>query len=180
MKNFTFNLIMAILYIVMGLIMIFAPLPSEIGIVMVLGIMAIVYGIVCIVRYVKGFDGDLGIITDLLFGILLLISGIYVIFHIEGCAAVFPFVWGVFMIVDAIIRIPVSIRYRKVLDIPIWIIIISIVVPAILGILLVITPIPAVISLIMVIGIFVTVIGVVDLIAIIYMHHQVKKLEKNF
>lgn len=180
MKNFGFSLVMAILYIILGLLMVFMPAASEFTIVVMLGVLAIVDGVVCIARYLKGYDGEFALITDLLFGILLLISGIYVLFNPEPCAAVFPFVWGVFMIVDAIIGAFAAIRYRNIIDIPMWLIVISIVIPVVLGILLIIKPFPAIISIIVILGVFITVMGIINLFSVIYLHHQIKKAEKTF
>ncbi len=169
------NIGVNILLIILGILMTFIPVETQVILVYMISILAIFSGVNSIIRYCRGLDGDFAFISDLLFGILLVFAGIYIFCNPGYTIFTLPMVSGVFLIVDAIIKIPMYIRYHKLIKVPLWIMIISIILPILLGITLIFLPIVTTTIIIYVTGIFLIVIGIVDIISIIYMHYKIKK-----
>lgn len=174
-KLFSSNIIMGLMYIIIGALIAFNPLLTQIVLIYIIGILAIFYGVNLIVRYFRGFDGYISIIIDLIMGLLLVGSGIYVLFNPVISSLTLPMVAGIYLIVDAIVKVPASYQAYKVFDIPLWIILIAISIPFILGLLLVLEPFNTAMQIVMITGIFFIVSGVIDVITTFYIHHQLKK-----
>lgn len=179
-KLFSSNIIMGLMYIIIGALIAFNPLLTQIVLIYIIGILAIFYGVNLIVRYFRGFDGYISIIIDLIMGILLVGSGIYVLFNPVISSLTLPMVAGIYLIVDAIVKVPASYQAYKVFDIPLWIILITILIPFILGLLLVLEPFNTAMQIVMIIGIFFIISGIIDVIITIYIHHQLKKANQLF
>lgn len=179
-RLFSSNIIMGLMYIIVGALIAFNPLLTQIVLIYIIGMLAIFYGVNLIVRYFRGFDGYASIITDLILGILLVGSGIYVLFNPIIASLTLPMVAGIYLIVDAIVKIPASYQAYKVIDMPLWIVIISILIPFVLGLLLVFAPFNTAMQIVMLSGIFFMISGVIDVITTIYIHHQLKKANQLF
>lgn len=179
-KLFSSNIIMGLMYIIIGALIAFNPLLTQIVLIYIIGILAIFYGVNLIVRYFRGFDGYVSIIIDLIMGLLLVGSGIYVLFNPVISSLTLPMVAGIYLIVDAIVKVPVSYQAYKVFDIPLWIILITILIPFILGLLLVLEPFNTAMQIVMITGIFFIISGIIDVIITIYIHHQLKKANQLF
>lgn len=179
-KLFSSNIIMGLMYIIVGALIAFNPLLTQIVLIYIIGMLAIFYGVNLIVRYFRGFDGYASIITDLILGILLVGSGIYVLFNPIIASLTLPMVAGIYLIVDAMVKIPASYQAYKVFDIPLWIILITILIPFILGLLLVLEPFNTAMQIVMITGIFFIISGIIDVIITIYIHHQLKKANQLF
>lgn len=168
------------MYIIIGALIAFNPLLTQIVFIYIIGILAIFYGVNLIVRYFRGFDGYASIIIDLIMGLLLVGSGIYVLFNPVISSLTLPMVAGIYLIVDAIVKVPASYQAYKVFDIPLWIILITILIPFILGLLLVLEPFNTAMQIVMITGIFFIISGIIDVITTIYIHHQLKKANQLF
>lgn len=179
-KLFSSNIIMGLMYIIIGALIAFNPLLTQIVLIYIIGILAIFYGVNLVVRYFRGFDGYASIIIDLIMGLLLVGSGIYVLFNPVISSLTLPMVAGIYLIVDAIVKVPASYQAYKVFDIPLWIILITILIPFILGLLLVLEPFNTAIQIVMITGIFFIISGIIDVIITIYIHHQIKKANQLF
>lgn len=179
-KLFSSNIIMGLMYIIIGALIAFNPLLTQIVLIYIIGILAIFYGVNLVVRYFRGFDGYASIIIDLIMGLLLVGSGIYVLFNPVISSLTLPMVAGIYLIVDAIVKVPASYQAYKVFDIPLWIILITILIPFILGLLLVLEPFNTAMQIVMLTGIFFIISGIIDVIITIYIHHQLKKANQLF
>lgn len=179
-KLFSSNIIMGLMYIIIGALIAFNPLLTQIVLIYIIGILAIFYGVNLVVRYFRGFDGYASIIIDLIMGLLLIGSGIYVLFNPVISSLTLPMVAGIYLIVDAIVKVPASYQAYKVFDIPLWIILITILIPFILGLLLVLEPFNTAMQIVMITGIFFIISGIIDVIITIYIHHQIKKANQLF
>lgn len=179
-KLFSSNIIMGLMYIIIGALIAFNPLLTQIVLIYIIGILAIFYGVNLVVRYFRGFDGYASIIIDLIMGLLLVGSGIYVLFNPVISSLTLPMVAGIYLIVDAIVKVPASYQAYKVFDIPLWIILITILIPFILGLLLVLEPFNTAMQIVMITGIFFIISGIIDVIITIYIHHQLKKANQLF
>lgn len=179
-KLFSSNIIMGLMYIIIGALIAFNPLLTQIVLIYIIGILAIFYGVNLIVRYFRCFDGYISIIIDLIMGLLLVGSGIYVLFNPVISSLTLPMVAGIYLIVDAIVKVPTSYQAYKVFDIPLWIILITILIPFILGLLLVLEPFNTAMQIVMITGIFFIISGIIDVIITIYIHHQIKKANQLF
>lgn len=168
------------MYIIIGALIAFNPLLTQIVLIYIIGILAIFYGVNLIVRYFRGFDGYASIIIDLIMGLLLVGSGIYVLFNPVISSLTLPMIAGIYLIVDAIVKVPASYQAYKVFDIPLWIILITILIPFILGLLLVLEPFNTAMQIVMITGIFFIISGIIDVIITIYIHHQLKKANQLF
>lgn len=179
-KLFSSNIIMGLMYIIIGALIAFNPLLTQIVLIYIIGILAIFYGVNLVVRYFRGFDGYASIIIDLIMGLLLVGSGIYLLFNPVISSLTLPMVAGIYLIVDAIVKVPASYQAYKVFDIPLWIILITILIPFILGLLLVLEPFNTAMQIVMITGIFFIISGIIDVIITIYIHHQIKKANQLF
>lgn len=179
-KLFSSNIIMGLMYIIIGALIAFNPLLTQIVLIYIIGILAIFYGVNLIVRYFRGFDGYISIIIDLIMGLLLVGSGIYVLFNPVISSLTLPMVAGIYLIVDAIVKVPASYQAYKVFDIPLWIILITTLIPFILGLLLVLEPFNTAMQIVTITGIFFIISGIIDVITTVYIHHQLKKANQLF
>lgn len=94
-KLFSSNIIMGLMYIIIGALIAFNPLLTQIVLIYIIGILAIFYGVNLVVRYFRGFDGYISIIIDLIMGLLLVGSGIYVLFNPVISSLTLPMVAGI-------------------------------------------------------------------------------------
>ncbi len=140
-KHFTTGFIIgSVAYIVLGILMLVFPDTSEKLICYLLGGVALIIGIVCIVSFVTGRNDPAANLFrfDLAIGVVLLVVGIYLIAWPSSVWEWLPVVLGLCVVFDSIIKLQQSLNLKRGGFNGWWIVLLVAVVTAVLGILLVV------------------------------------------
>ena len=89
---------------VIGLILILFPEISMLAVCYMLGIAAIVFGIVKITGYFSADPYGLAFQFDFAFGIIAILLGLVVIIHPGNIMALVPVIMGIYFMIDGIMR----------------------------------------------------------------------------
>ncbi len=166
----------SILALIMGLVLIIFPTMSLRTIGLIIAVYVILYGLVLIVIDVKAskcyipFDGMLP-------GILSIIIGIILIFKPKIISTLFAIIIGVWIIVSSINSIKLALNLRDE-NIP-WILLLILgIVDLILGVIVIFNPFEALQSLTIFVGVMIMVHAIIDIIDMLILKHDVKKISK--
>ena len=147
----------AALYILLGLVLVLFPGMTGTVFCWALAIAAAVYAIGRLVRWFQGRKAGTASAADLLLGIIFLVL----------CLLFLPLVLGIVLLLDGIGKLPLAIDAGRDKDRLFWPLLISALLPLLLGILIVINPFGAAKAVIMFFGVSLIADGVCDLVAAI-------------
>lgn len=118
MKNYfsktnNLNILSSIIFIIIGMILIFNPEGTLKIISYLLGVLFIVIGIVKILNYFKDKkDENTYFKDDLVYGILMILIGVFAIAATELIASIFRIIVGIWIIYTGILRLIYTFRFK--------------------------------------------------------------------
>lgn len=113
-KRFHFlSVVLSVCMMVLGVLMIIFPNTSIIVICSVLGAICAIFGIGETVRYFKMKKIGMFFGFDLALGICSIIIGAVLLIHPKGAAAVFPFIVGIYILIDSAFDIQTAVEMKK-------------------------------------------------------------------
>ena len=121
---------------VIGLILILFPEISMLAVCYMLGIAAIVFGIVKITGYFSADPYGLAFQFDFAFGIIAILLGLVVIIHPCNIMALVPVIMGIYFMIDGIMKIQTAVDAKRFGVRNWWLILVSAIVTGGIGILL--------------------------------------------
>ena len=137
---------------VIGLILIIFPEISMLAVCYMLGISAIVFGIVKITGYSSDPYG-LAFQFDFAFGVIAILLGLIVILHPGNVMALVPVIMGIYFMIDGIMKIQTAVDAKRFGVNGWWLILVSAIVTGAVGILLLINPFESAVALTVLLGI---------------------------
>ncbi len=167
-------LIMAGFYIIIGLVMLFAPNFVSNSLCYLIGAICIIVGGLSIYTYI-GSDvyGTLAaaffIIAAVFIG-----SGLFIILNPEIVVSFIPIIMGVLLVIDAFGKLQTASRLHKYNYDKWWYVLISALVIFVFGILLLFNPFEAITLFIRVVGIFLLIDGISNIITV-FSYKQIEK-----
>ncbi len=174
-KRYTFTFIMfSTGYVVLGLLLLFAPEESKRIICYLLGIVAILLGIFRIVWHFKKDDVSRTFHNDIPFGVVFLIAGLYLIMRPDALWVWLPVILGFAIVFDSIIKLQHAFDLRRMNFSHWWSIFALAIGTMVLGILLILDVFGANI-LLYYFGIVLVVDGLINIGTIILVYIHAKK-----
>lgn len=163
-KNFSLSLISSIIFVVLGLFLFIRPDATITTISYIIGGVLLVLGIISIIRYFRSDYGINALDFDLVYGVLVIIAGLYLIFNPTMLATIFPIILGIWIIVNSVTKFQYSLVLKR-LEKNDWkyTLLISFLTFA-WGIILLINPLESVLVITQVIGVFIIIYAVLDII----------------
>lgn len=151
LKSIRNSLILSsLLYVVLGLVMLWMPGLSLGFACLLIGAVTIFYGVVRIVAYVRGgVNGDK---LDLFVGVLLVLLGLFLLVWTRFLVAVIPIVLGIYILVDSFTSLKKSLDMKALGFGRWWISCLVAVVLAVCGLVMIFNPFSTVETLVMFIG----------------------------
>lgn len=109
-------LLLSLLYIVLGLILVIWPVGSRLALCYLVGIAAIIFGIVEVTRFFT--KKELTDIFDfsLIIGVISILFGIVLMVKANTVIAVFGVAFGIAIVFDSVVRIQLSLNLLKIGD----------------------------------------------------------------
>ena len=138
---------------VIGLILILFPEISMLAVCYMLGIAAIVFGIVKITGYFSADPYGLAFQFDFAFGIIAILLGLVVIIHPGNIMALVPVIMGIYFMIDGIMKIQTAVDAKRFGVKSWWLILVSAIVTGGIGILLLVNPFESAVALTVLLGI---------------------------
>ena len=162
-KNFILSLIISIIFIIIGLFLFIRPDVTIKTISYIVGIALLIWGIISIIRYFKSDYGINPFDFDLVYGVLVIIAGLYLVINTSALASVFPVILGIWIIINSVTKFQFSLVLKK-LNKEDWkyTLLISFL-TFIWGIVLLINPLKAALKVTQIIGIFIIIYAVLDI-----------------
>ena len=160
-KVSTLSIFSSILFIVIGMLLLFKPGATLRTISYVIGGLILVFGIFGVARFTK--SDKKGFNFDLVYGILSLIAGLIIICNPEALVSIIPIILGIWIVINSAIKIQYSF-YMKSDNSKKWIATLTMsLITLICGIVLLFNPFRAVEIVTQAIGLFIIVYAVIDL-----------------
>ncbi len=163
-KNFNLSLITSIVFVILGLFLFIRPDATITTISYIMGGVLLILGIISIIRYFKSDYGINALDFDLVYGVLVIIAGFYLIFNPTMLASLFPFILGIWIIINSVTKFQYSLLLKKMGKSD-WkyTLLISFLTFA-WGVVLLINPLESVLVITQIIGIFIIIYAVLDII----------------
>lgn len=169
------TLFTAIIYFVIGCIMLFMPGLVATYFLKVVGIVGLLYGAYTLLMYFKNDDDDNDRhLSDMIVAvIILIISAALIIIPNEAIKLVIA-VGGIFLILDGLMKIPSALNTLKYIKGSVTVISLSVGVPVFLGIVFMFLPLQTYEVIAMVFGAGLIIISILDLVSLYYLNKLLK------
>lgn len=163
-KSFILSIITSLIFVILGLFLFVRPDATITTISYIIGIALLILGILSIIRYFKSCFGISPFDFNLVYGVLVIIAGLYLIFNPLLLEVIFPVILGIWIIINAVTKFQYSLILYKMKKSDFkYTLIISLLV-FILGIILLINPLKSILLITQIIGIFIIIYAVLDII----------------
>lgn len=178
-KVFLMSLVSSILFFVFGLLL-FLQADAVIKTVSVMiGIILVGLGVVPIVNYFKTRNAGFFSNTGLLYGIFSVVAGFIILFNSDILATIIPILSGVWVIVNSVNKIQISMELRDE-KVDFWIVsFIFSLLMLVVGAFLIINPLKSSLYVTQTIGIVIMVYAALDIIDTIVIKVKAKKVAKD-
>ncbi len=179
-KTFNTNLILSIIFVVIGLFLFIKPDTTISIISYILGGILLASGIYSCYKYFSS-DGIVNMFNfELVYGVLLLIAGIFLIFNPNALASFFPIILGIWIIINSVTKFQYALVLKKVKNEDwIYTTIISIL-TFLWGVVLLYNPFKSALLITQTIGVFIIVYAVLDIIDNIIIRKNIKDILNIF
>lgn len=163
-KNFKLSFVVSIIFIILGLFLFIRPDATIATISYIIGASLLVLGIISIIRYFKSDYGINPFDFDLVYGVLVIIAGAYLIFNPTMLATIFPVILGIWIIINSVTKFQYALMLKKIgKEDWKYTLLISFLTFA-WGIVLLLNPLETVLVVTQVIGIFIIIYAVLDIV----------------
>jgi uncharacterized membrane protein HdeD (DUF308 family) len=175
-KTFKFeNILSAIMYVIIGLLLMLFPDSIAKSICYAIAVVIIVIGIIKIISFLMK-DAQEGFArTGLVSGILFIIAGIFVIIRAKVIISIIPFVLGILILFSGISKLQNALQLRNYTRDNNDAMLVAAAVNIILGIILAFNPFRAAKFMLVILGICMVLTGLSDIIGGIYSYKKVKE-----
>ncbi len=151
---------LGVLYIIIGLVLLFWPGLSIQLICYAVGGAILIYGVGRIVRYFTGRKNNTSEMADIVLGILTLLIGIFIATSSTFIASIFPWMCGLAMFIGSIGKIQMAFALKRA-QTPWWKgTMLSAIVTAVLGVTMLLNPFGSILALIRFFGVGLVIDGV--------------------
>lgn len=160
-KNSSANLSKTLIMGLIGLVLLLIPSSLTKIVGLLVGITLLLMGMVQVINYIKNKNTISNF--DLIVGILYSILGAIIIFKPHSVMNLITIVVGIYLIINALIKVKIAITLKNVTDKWIGTLLVSLI-TAILGFLLIFNPFASVIAITQLMGMFLVIVTIFDLL----------------
>ena len=180
LKNMKVSFLMAaVLYIVLGLVLLIWPGLTSDLICFVFGLVLLAYGIITIISFLV-HDSRLGTFRlELILGIVATAAGILFLLKPEFVKSIIPVVLGIYIVIDALLNLKRALELRSLQYARWWVTLVLSLISVALGVLILCRPVFLADFIIMVIGGVFVYNGLCDLWSIFKVGRITKEYRKN-
>lgn len=173
------SLISSLMFLIFGILLIVQTESVIMTISMFIGSILIIIGIFPIVNYFRNRMQSLLSNAGLLYGVFSVVAGIIIMINYEFLAKIIPVLTGVWMIVNSVNKIQLSMQLRDN-NIGSWIIsFIFAIIILVCGSLLIINPLKVAFSISRMVGVIITIYSVLDIVDTIYIKTKTSNIKDN-
>ena len=174
-KELNISIVASIIYIVLGVIVVFNPLTA-LGVTgMVVSISAIIYGIIITIINIANLKEE----GNLSFGILLVVMGIALFIYPNSLNILISLGIGIWFITSSVGRIKFAMRIKEVHDVNWLVILICAIITLIIGISFIFTPLSTAVGVTIFSGISMIVYGIFDISQIIFIKRNLNIIKNE-
>lgn len=163
-KSFTLSLITSFAFVILGLFLFIRPDATITTISYIIGIILLMLGVVSIIRYFRSDYGINALDFDLVYGVLVIIAGLYLIFNPVMLATIFPIILGIWIIINSVTKFQYALVLKKIEKSDWKYTLLISFLTFMWGVILLINPLKSVLLITQVIGIFIIIYAVLDII----------------
>lgn len=178
-RVFGLNIITSIVFLILGMFLIFRAEGTISLISSIIGIILILNGGFSLIQYFRIRTAST-FRVDLIYGIIAVIAGFVLILNPEAILSVIPFILGIYFVGNGIMNLKYAIDVKNYRNNSSVVSFVSPILMILCGILLIANPFGGVVTVTKLIGIFLVVYSVIDIINYLCIHKGVKELEKLF
>lgn len=179
-KSFTLSLIISILFIIIGLFLFIKPDITITTISYLIGGFLIILGIISCIRYFKSDYGINPFDFDLVYGVLVFITGLYFIIKPTMLAKIFPVILGIWIIINAVTKFQYALVLKKLKQDDFKYTLLISLLTFIWGVVLIINPLKTVLAVTQVIGVFIIIYAVLDIMDNFVLKRNEKELNSVY
>ncbi len=172
------TLIMGIVAVVLGLVAVFMPIAALKAIIFFVAIYAVLTGLLATIAGVRAIRHDAAGWLELVWGLLGMGLGLYVLFQRESGAVILFLLFGIWALLRGGVEIIAAIRLRHAMVGWVAMLLAGIAWLA-LGALFLVAPGAAAVATTIVWGVLVVIIGIVTIVAAAFAHRAIKDLEQQ-
>ena len=165
-KNYM--LVLAILYALLGLVLLIWPLDAQIVIYWILAVGCMLYGVYCLLSYFTGKNLPGVLRYGLFVGVIFILLGLVLAIWSQGLIAAFGVVVGIAIIIDSIFRLQIAMEIKRKGGRRWFIMLILALALLVLGVVLLFNPVETAIAATRFAGVLLLINGLADLFGIIF------------
>lgn len=173
-KNY---IILAVFYILFGLVLLIWPAATGRVICYSLGGIAMIYGAINVITYFVKNEEDRFYRFDLVIGLISLLVGLVIIVMADAVISILPILLGIVILVDSFLRIQNAIDLMRVGYSSWWGVLILALVSVVLGVILIFNPFEAASVFIMFVGMCLIYDGIANLCTVGMVSRRLKKMK---
>ncbi len=170
-----YAIVEAILMIILAFSLIIEPIKSLENIIIIFGTILIIDGISNMINYFLSDKKSRLYSLDLINGLMTTIFGVFLIMYHTTLINVFPIILGIWVIINSLFKLQLTINFSSIISGSIALIIL-IILTIIFGIIIIVNPFTFAIAFTTLAGIFLLIIEMFNLISSVYVLLKIKKL----
>lgn len=178
-KIFKMSIISSILFLLFGLLLIFQTENVIKTVSIVVGSLLLIIGVFPIINYFRNRNQNIFSSAGLLYGIFSVVAGIIIIVNKNLLATIVPVLTGVWMIINSVNKIQISMELRDKKLSTWYISFIFAILILIGGALLIINPINGAVILSKTVGIIIVIYSVLDISDSIFIRKKIKEIKND-
>lgn len=172
------TLIVGIVAVVLGMVALFMPVAALKAIVLLIALYALITGLFAAIAGVRAIRHDASGWLELLWGVLGMALGVYVLLEPKTAAVVLFLLYGIWAVLRGAVDVIAALRLRHAMTGWVATLVLGVAWLA-LGVLFLVAPGAAAVATTMVWGGLVSLIGVITIVAAGFAHHAIKDLERG-
>lgn len=175
-KELNVSIISSIIYIILGIVIIFNPITALRTISIIIAVLSMIYGVILAAINIT----DLKKGGSPILGIILVFVGIALLMYPNSLSILISLVVGFLFISSSINRIKLAIMVKGNKEVNWLVILILAIITLLIGISFVFTPLASAVTLAIVSGILMITYSIFDIIEIIFIKKNIKAIQKEF
>ena len=165
--------------IILGLLLFIRSDDTIIAISYIVGGTVIVLGLLAFIKYFRTIDKDITNSVEIVYGIITIVFGVFIISHPKLVATIIPVVIGTLVLIKSSLKIAYAIELRKANN-EVWkTTLITSLISAIVGILMIFNPFKTSELVFKIIGVAIIIYATMDIISTIQLKKSISDLNKN-
>ncbi len=179
-KDNNVSLIISIVFVILGLFLFIKPDITIEIISYIMGISLIVLGVISIIKY---FKSDIGISTfsfDLVYGVLVIIAGIYFVVKPGLLEVLFPTILGIWIIINSVTKFQYALILNKLKKNDFKYILLISILSFAWGIILLVNPLDSILKVTQIIGVFIIIYSILDIMDNFILRRNIEDLNKMY